>query len=846
MTSSGTANGTAVQLYDCNNSVAQVWVPQADGTLKSPNSGRCLDVGTAAGTIANTTPIDIEDCTASITQQWAAQLSDADGTLGATRETQTLDGPGGALLSSAIHTAASTLTATRTTPVTGGQDWTAHMVTNPDAQTRTWIAASSTWRWTDTQTTFNSYGLPTQVTDYGDTTTSADDRCTTTTYVTPDTTNWLVDYPAQTLTTDCATSPGDADYLAGTQTLYDGSTTVGATPTQGLPTKTTALAAVSSGTLTWKQAGRSGYDTNGRITSSYDALDRQTSTAYTPASGGPVTQTTVTNPMNWTTTTTIQPVHDTPTSIIDANNKTTAARYDPLGRLTTVWLNNRPTSATPDLRYTYNLSASTPNWTETQKLGPTGNQIAGFQIYDGQQRLRQTQTPAPVANGGRNITDTAYDSRGLAAKTSTFWNSTATPSSTLASFSDTTVPTQHRYTYDNLERQTGDAFYSNGAQEWQTTASYDGDRTGVIPPTGGTTTQHLFDAHGNTVQMRQYTGATLSGSYQATTYTYDRLDRQTSTTDPAGNQWRTQYDLRGRAILSHDPDSGDITRTFDDAGQLLANTDARPVTLAYAYDNLGRITDEYLGSTTGTHLTTWAYDTLAKGQLTSTSAFRDTGTWTTTVTGYDDAYRPLGATTTVPAGAGSALTGDWTTNTSYNVDGSAASRTYPAAGGLGTETVTYGYDPNGYVLTAAGLDTYLSTATYQPWGDTYQITLGAASGGQRAQITTDQYPDTHRLKTIQVTTEHPGTPGTFDEQLTQQYTWNPAGELTSIDNQHAGATTDSQCFSYDFLQRLTTAFTNTPTLGGCTTTPSTSTVGGTDAYWQTYTYDTTGNRTQLT
>ena len=39
----GTANGTTVDLYDCNGTGAQVWQPQSDGALLNPASGKCLD-----------------------------------------------------------------------------------------------------------------------------------------------------------------------------------------------------------------------------------------------------------------------------------------------------------------------------------------------------------------------------------------------------------------------------------------------------------------------------------------------------------------------------------------------------------------------------------------------------------------------------------------------------------------------------------------------------------------------------------------------------------------------------------------------------------------------------------
>ncbi|MEE1775785.1 ricin-type beta-trefoil lectin domain protein, partial [Streptomyces sp. JV181] len=44
------ANGTAVQLYDCNGTAAQQWTVGADGTIRA--LGKCLDVasgGTADG-----------------------------------------------------------------------------------------------------------------------------------------------------------------------------------------------------------------------------------------------------------------------------------------------------------------------------------------------------------------------------------------------------------------------------------------------------------------------------------------------------------------------------------------------------------------------------------------------------------------------------------------------------------------------------------------------------------------------------------------------------------------------------------------------------------------------------
>jgi Ricin-type beta-trefoil lectin domain/Fungal chitosanase of glycosyl hydrolase group 75 len=65
------ANGTAVQLYDCNGTNAQQWTVGTDGTLKA--LGKCLDV-TSAGT-ANGTTTQLWDCNGSNAQKWSANGS---------------------------------------------------------------------------------------------------------------------------------------------------------------------------------------------------------------------------------------------------------------------------------------------------------------------------------------------------------------------------------------------------------------------------------------------------------------------------------------------------------------------------------------------------------------------------------------------------------------------------------------------------------------------------------------------------------------------------------------------------------------------------------------------------
>ncbi|HEY0535861.1 MAG TPA: glycoside hydrolase family 3 C-terminal domain-containing protein [Actinoplanes sp.] len=62
------ANGTAIQLYDCNGTNAQSWTAAADGSLQS--LGKCMDV-TGAGT-TDGTKIQLYDCNGSAAQKWTA------------------------------------------------------------------------------------------------------------------------------------------------------------------------------------------------------------------------------------------------------------------------------------------------------------------------------------------------------------------------------------------------------------------------------------------------------------------------------------------------------------------------------------------------------------------------------------------------------------------------------------------------------------------------------------------------------------------------------------------------------------------------------------------------------
>ncbi|MGH3712305.1 MAG: RHS repeat-associated core domain-containing protein [Micromonosporaceae bacterium] len=748
--------------------------------------------------------------------------------------------PGGQALKRAVYGIGNYQTGTRTLSPDWAQPstWTSNVVRTTQERTYTYLTSSGTWRSTQTDKTWHStYGLITQVDDQGDTATTADNTCTRTWY-THNTTKYLIDFAnrKETVGVACgttATYPTDA--VADEQYYYDGAATFGTAPGTGNVTKTEDVVSYSGTTPQWIMTSTSGHDSYGRATSSGDALGRITTTEYTHGANGMVTTIKETNPKDHVTTTTLHPLLQEPVRVVDPNSKTTEASYDDLGRLRKVWLPGRPTTETPNTEYLHTIAVGVPPSIETRVLGPNGNQISSFEIYDGLLRLRQTESTAP--DGKRTITDAAYDARGLKAKGSVFYNAASPPTGSLVSFADADVANQHRYTHDGLERQTSDALWSNNSFKWQTTTAYGGDRTTVTPPAGGTTTQTVIDAEDQVIERRLYASSDLAGPYDATKYDYDDAGNLIKVTDPVGNAWEYSYDLLGRHTRDSDPDAGVSTMTYDNAGQLLASTDARGKSLAYAYDALGRKTGVFDTTISGTQLASWTYDTPVKGKLTSSTRYAAGSEYTTAVTGYDDGYRVLGKSVSIPA-AETGLAGTYATSYAYKINGAPASVTYPQVAGMAAETVNYGYTDTGHVSTSVGMDAYLSGATYDYDGAVIQQVLGAS--GQRVTLTNTFDGGSRRLTKSQVYAE--GSTA-WEEKLTESYAYDPAGNITSINETSAGAVVANQCFQYDHLRRLTESWTTA--VGTCQATPTQTVVGGTEPYWHSYGYDKIGSRTSM-
>jgi RHS repeat-associated protein len=365
------------------------------------------------------------------------------------------------------------------------------------------------------------------------------------------------------------------------------------------------------------------------------------------------------------------------------------------------------------------------------------------------------------------------------------------------------------------------------------------------------------------------TAGKATAANATTHYTYTSAGQPLTVSDAVGNTWSYQYDVQGQLTSQHDPDAGDSSYVYDSYGHLVQTTDPRGQALSYTYDIFGRQTAEYAEPTTTTHdpgkeLASWSYDTLADGTSVKglpVSSTRYVGgasgsAYVSRVDGYNTAYQPTSTTTVIPAAEG-ALAGTYTSTAQYSPDvGRLDETSYGADGGLPAEGVGYAYGLEG-LLTQTGSDIspYLDIALYSPLGQITQSTYGLYG----KQLRTEQSYDsgTQRLVSNNVKLQT-ATTTAID---TSTYGYDQAGNLTAVsDVQSDGTTnagTDTQCFSYDGLGRLAEAWSDTKGMTAavsgqgqqakCTTAvPSAATIGGPAPYWQSYTYDLLGDRTQET
>ncbi|MFE9094979.1 RHS repeat domain-containing protein [Streptomyces sp. NPDC007264] len=785
---------------------------------------------------------DVEDST-------GATIADRQQFGGMVREKATYNGDDTTkLVSAASYTPwRSDPTATRTR--TGLPALESRMTGTQKTEVRT--AVSTGIRTTESTTEFDQYGMVNSVSETGDTAKTGDERCTFTTYA-RNTGKHVLDAVSrvETVAKECTgtTITRPDDVIDDTRTYYDNGT-FGAAPTKGLVTKSDRINGKGDGYDTVSSIPSTCgsaktdlcYDIYGRPLAASDAYGETTTTVYTPTTGEVPTQSLVTQPLGLVTTATLDPLRGQPTQVKDANNKITTTAYDALGRITKVWLATRSAATYPDspnYAFDYQVRTDGPTITTTKALTHDSQYQTTYAFSDGLLRDIQTQAPSPDRTG-RLVSETFYDTRGLAWRTSGAYYTEGAAEPLLVTGQELKYPASLDTEYDGAGRVTAAISRKFGDETKRTVTTYTGDTTTIVPPQGGVATTTVMDALGRTTELREYTNTDRSAS-QATRYAYDNRGLLKQIIDPSGATWTYGYDVRGRQTTVDDPDKGRSVTTYDKGNRITDVKDARQITLHTDYDALGRKTAAKNGNTT---LATWSYDTVAKGQLSKATRYVNGKAYETSITSYNSLYQPVGTQVTVPDSEGN-LAGTYKWTTSYNLNtGQVMWTQQPAMGGLPQERVSNTYTAVTGLLNTVGVPdaALVSANTYDHYGRNTRQEYGEFA--QHLWVSSEY--DDHTGNITRAYADREVAPQRIEDT---KYGYDPAGNnITSIVTaygQDDNRTTDTQCFTLDVLNRVTEAWTNTGEQ--CASTPSNTVVGGQDAYWTSYTYDAVGNRTTET
>jgi YD repeat-containing protein len=620
---------------------------------------------------------------------------------------------------------------------------------------------------------YDAYGNVISVTDWaGQNNEWTPYRATYTEYY-PNATTYVISKPARQATYACSGTDCSATLLAEKLYFYDGSATYTTPPTRGDLTTQRLWA----GGGDYIQTSYT-YDSYGNRISESLFTEYATVASDPPDTSRQTTLTTydpeyhtyaisVQNPLGHVTQTEYNYALGLPIRLTDPNGAITSATYDGFGRLTTI---TAPGDASPTLQVVYH-DARIPFQVDLQQRVDDSASIRLSHFYDGAGHLIQTQTVGAIVNGSPQnvVVDYQYDSLGRLIRQTVPYAIAYNAAPTFVSQTFTQPSTQT--TYDAFGR-TETVTAPNGNQ---THYAYTDLSTTLTDARGHATTTYS-DVWGRRTRLQPPEGP-------AVLYAYDALDRLTSVTRGPATTTLT-YDPAGRKIALAGPDMGSWSYTYDAAGNLRSQSDARGCTLTFSYDPLNRLIAKNSSGDCGAPLSvTYAYDQGPNGLGRRTAMSDPSGT---TSWSYDARGRLITEVKTIASQS-------FTTSWSYNSADLPVSMTYPDG-----EVLTYLYNPDGTLrslLSSTG-ETYLAEMRYDESARPIRLDLGPSllrkslayfpwdtprQGGNLAQILTTRLADGLALQNL-------------------TYAYDAAGNITQIADNLAGET---HLYAYDALDRLT-------------------------------------------
>ncbi|WP_165782268.1 RHS repeat-associated core domain-containing protein [Leptospira brenneri] len=312
------------------------------------------------------------------------------------------------------------------------------------------------------------------------------------------------------------------------------------------------------------------YDSLGNVASTTDSLGRTLSYEH-----GDVTRSKPTltrNALGQTNKTTYDQKFDVELSMEDPNGNLTTYEYDEYGRKTFTYLDGNKVES---IEYGFDGTLFTTKQTTHTDEGDVWTKeyknLAGNVL----------KKESLVVEGIVSTTESVYDSLGRETQKS---NSYFTGESPAWSYT----------------------FYYNQSEDSQERLKETIAATGEISrlvyglrSTAVTTTNQSEVIRTETQNQDNWGRLTTKTSQgESMSYQYDNADRMTRIIDPGNGITEISYDIGGKKVRYSDSNSGTIIYTYNVAGDLLTQTDARGIVIRKEVDGLGRITKVYPGNET--------------------------------------------------------------------------------------------------------------------------------------------------------------------------------------------------------------------------------------------------------
>jgi RHS repeat-associated protein len=528
------------------------------------------------------------------------------------------------------------------------------------------------------------------------------------------------------------------------------------------------------------------------------------------------------------------------TSFTDQNNLVSNYQYDALWRMSS---GTRPDGGQTIFTY--------PNLTTVQRQESINPTLTKTTTTIADQLGRPTQSQLNSDPQGIVYTDTAYDALGRVYTVSNPYRQGSDP---------TTSSGLTTYYYDALGRKclevppdgtqpTGGVCSSTQPANTIFTV-YSANTTTVTDQTGKSR-ESVTDGLGHLSQVFEDPGTSPHLNYE-TDYTYDALDNLLTVNQKGGDSnsahWRTRtftYDSLMRLLTSANPETGTITYKYDADTNcaspnsfltlLVSKTDARGTRTCAQYDALNRGT--VLNYSNGDPTITTTYDQSA---CLSLSACQNIGQKTsmTDAAGSEAWAYQVDATNHRSVHANQRTTNSITKTSTYymNLAGNVTQAVYPTG-----RVVNYTYDAASRPVTATDGSSGITYATdfqtaptgcltgavcYTPQGTFYALSIGQTSSFTGLNLT---HTYNNRLQPQEFKASSTGGNAIdISYGFVDPITNHNAAHVYSITNNLD--TTRSQTFTYDQLNRITSALTT-----------STHASSPTHCWGETYTLDVWGN-----